>query len=266
MLPHSFMKFFLTAIVICLSTGLAEAQILNFEKYRKPGDKELYNKILGELSVNFSLNNRSLNSEGEADLYIGSNIASDLGYFVKNHAYYFFGDLIYSRVGDQAITSAGFVHLRSNFWRNRFLSYEVFSQAQFDEARGLDQRFLLGTGIRLKITDTDQTKIALGTGFMLEKEKWDAVNKDLLKSTNYLSFAHRFNERTDVSTIGYFQTGFDPAIDSFRSRVSGEFIIKTNIFASFSYTTSFFIFYEDRPVIASNKVIFSLTNGFTWSF
>ncbi|MEX0719466.1 MAG: DUF481 domain-containing protein [Balneolaceae bacterium] len=260
------MKFLFTLITLCLGTNMVQAQILNFEKYRKPGDPEVQKAVVGELSLDFSLNNRSLNREGETDLYIGSNIASDLGYFIKNHAFYVFGDLVYSAVGDQAITSTGFLHLRTNLWRNRLLSYEIFSQGQFDEARGLNQRFLAGSGLRLKLTDTDRTKIAIGAGLMLEKEKWGSISKTLIKSTNYISLAQAINERMQVSAITYYQTGYDPAIEAFRNRISGELTIKAQVYASFSYTTSFFIFYDDRPIIPNTKTVFSLSNGFAWSF
>ncbi|MEX0608620.1 MAG: DUF481 domain-containing protein [Balneolaceae bacterium] len=260
------MKVFLTLLLFVTGTNLAEAQILNFEKNRKPGDPELEKTVVGALSLDFSLNNRSLNRDGETDLYIGSNIATNLGYFLKKHAFYSFGDLVYSAVGDQAITSAGFLHLRANFLRNRVLSYEIFGQGQFDEARGLNKRYLAGAGLRFKLVDNDRTIIAAGTGLMFEKEQWNSENKNLLKSTNYISISQKVNERMQVSSIGYYQTGFDSAIDAFRNRISGEFTVKANVFSSFSYTTSFFIYYEDRPILPITKTVFSLTNGFSWNF
>ena len=260
------LKTFAPFFLLCFCTQVTHAQILNFEKYRKPGDTEKQKSLVGQVSLDFSLNNRSLNQNGEADLYVGTNIASDVAYFLADHAYYLFGDLVYSAVGEQEITSTGFIHARANLLRRRFLSYELFAQSQFDQARGMDQRLLAGGGLRFKLADTEQNKLAIGTGLMLEKEKWESQHKSLLKTTNYISFAHRFNDRIRFSTIGYYQTGYDDMIEALRNRISGEFVLQANIFGSFSYTTSFFIFYEDKPIELVNKLIFSLTNGFLWKF
>lgn len=256
---------FLAALVLVFCEN-SQAQILNFEKYRKPGENEVQKKIIGEVSVDFALNNRSLNQNGETDIYVGTNIASDLARFTPDHAYYVFGDLIYSAVGEQEISSTGFVHLRANFWRKRITSYEMFTQAQFDQARNMDRRLLAGAGLRFKLIDNSQSKIAAGTGLMVEKERWSAIEKSLLKSTSYLSFAHSFNERVQFSTIGYFQSGYDENIEAFRNRISGEFILSAQIIGSLSYKTTFFIFYEDKPVEPVNKLIFTLTNGIVWRF
>lgn len=258
--------------MLLFGSSVTHAQILNFEKYRKAGDPALHNKVLGKIDLDLSLNNRSMNSAGEPDLYIGTSIATDLAYFLKKHAFYSFGNLVYSSVGEQEITRAGFVHLRSNFLRNRKLSYETFAQAQFDGARGLEQRLLAGSGIRLKIADSQKSRIAFGTGVMLEREHWKhgdpsvSITKKLVKSTSYLSLTHSVNERVNFTTIGYFQSGYDPGISKFRNRISGEFTFKANIVSTLSFTSSLFLFYESRPIVDIPKTVFSLTNGFSWSF
>src|SRR5690606_9299151 len=102
---------------------------------------------------------------------------------------------------------------------------------------------------------------------MFEQEKWRfpktdrLVQADLFKSSNYLSLQSAINEYMDLNLVNYYQTGYDPAIDSFRNRLTLSLILNANLTDRLSLTNSFDMAYEDKPVIPITKLIYTLKTG-----
>ncbi len=64
----------------------------------------------------------------------------------------------------------------------------------------------------------------------------------------------------------YYQGGYDQEEELFRNRMSGDAVITVKLTDQLAFNTSFSAQYEDKPIIAINNWVYSLTNGFKFSF
>jgi hypothetical protein len=195
--------------------------------------------------------------------------AGDLAFTTTKHVYYVIGDINYFKSTGGPLLSTGYLHLRSNLLRKRTLSYEVFTQGQYDQGRRLKERYLLGAGTRWRILD----ELALGTAIMQEYEEWRMISneestvvKSLTKFSSYLTGKVNFTENMALSLTGYYQTGYDPEISSFRNRVSGDAALEIKIGARLSFRMRYVIAYEEKPIIAISKTVYSFSNGIMYEF
>lgn len=264
-----FCRFFLQSVsFIILFTSYftsGYSQILNVEKSRI--DKDSSNYFLGNISFSLTSNNRSAAADDPIEFF-SMNGKGELAYFSRQHAYMLLTNLEYLAINKDPFISTGYVHGRTNFYRNKKLSYEIFSQAQYDLLRGLDIRLLAGASLRLILFKNDKYRFTVSTGLMEEFEKWqhpdkvsESVSIRMLKSSNYFSFRGKINQYIDINSITYYQVGYDNRIGDFRPRVNGEMNLLFKINKRFSLKTSFAGSYETRPIVPITKYIYSFTNG-----
>jgi hypothetical protein len=265
------LSIFFLLISLCCLIDTVPAQILNVEKQRLSGDSVNY--FLGNITAAFSANNLSINDEGETVSFVGLNANSDFGYISEHHSFMLLSDFNYAATSDDPINSTGYGHFRINFLRDRDLSYEAFTQLQYDQGRGMEVRWLAGGGIRLHLLKKKDVGIYAGIGAMYENEVWETpgaeertVTLRLWKSSNYLSSRIRFNEHVNLNLIAYYQTGYDFDREFFRHRVSSDLNLLVGITEVLSLTTSVFAGYENRPVVPITKFIYSVSNGIQLSF
>jgi hypothetical protein len=107
---------------------------------------------------------------------------------------------------------------------------------------------------------------------MYEYEKWQVPDSDeevdvnFFKSTNYLSFRATINEFVDINTVNYFQTGYDNKIDQFRNRLSSTTVLNSKFTDKISWTNTFEISYEDKPIVNITNLIYSFKTGISLDF
>jgi hypothetical protein len=258
------MKIYLTLIFVLVLCRL-EAQILNIEKNRAKGDTT--NVFNGEIEFNFNLFNRNAGKD-DSNNYFNISANSNLIYFSVNHAYLLVGNINYMEVSDNPILQTGYQHFRINLFSHRKLSYELFSQYQYDRIRGLRNRWLGGGGIRLDLIDDENDHLYLGIGIMQEYERWAVpdeentfVSPSITKSANYMSYQTRMADKITLQTITYYQFGYDKLIDQMRHRITANANIDVGISDQLSLTINFTGVYENNPVIPITKFIYSLSNG-----
>jgi len=192
----------------CVLVGLlilsssAQAQIVNvLSKVTKQSE----DGFSGNLALSFT------EKEGNTELlqYSGSSLAH---YKSGDHVVSWIGTGSYLRKGavDSDPIKKMFSHLRYRYFLKDWVSGEVFGQWEFDEARLLKSRMLLGVGPRMPFSITEEFSAAVGVALMLEREI--EKNHDLdfaksgeyvLRSSNYLELA--FNHE---DTVGFQVTMF----------------------------------------------------------
>ncbi len=253
--------------------AIASGQILNIEKSRLDSlsGKRAYR--IG-LETRFNFFNQSASDQDEARFL---SISNDLNgvYAPGKHAYVALGTLKYTANNSDPILNNGYAHLRANFnYKNRW-SQEVFGQTQYDNFRGLKERYILGAGIRWKAVYEEDFALIIGSGPMYEREVWrqpsysekqgiEEVN--LLKLSNYFIIRWDITDQINFNSIAYYQVGYDEAIDAARNRTSVNANINVKLSKYLSYTTALKLAYEDKPIIPINKLIYSIENGLTLSF
>ncbi|WP_299821828.1 DUF481 domain-containing protein [uncultured Pontibacter sp.] len=257
-------------------TPEANAQILNIERARV--NRDTANYLTGRLGVDFSMFNRNA-GKNNPNNYLQLTFTGDLAYISTNHSYLLLNYYNYllvnydSRELRNTVASTGYSHLRTNLFRKRKLSYELFAQAQTDQARGLELRTLLGGGIRVAVLRSNDVNLYFGTGLMHEHEAWknpelDQVLEvsDLLKSTNYFSAKVKLSEQISTDAIAYYQVGHDDTIDKFRNRISGDVTFNFKLNSKFSFRTNFNCVYEDEPIVPVTKFVYAISNGVQVNF
>ncbi len=263
-------------LLLFMTAGTAEAQILNIERVRVSRDTTDY--WTGRGSLDFSMFNRNA-GKNNPNNYLSLTGKADVAYISKQHAYMLFNNLNYVLInyasGEERNTVAnnGFSHLRVNLFHRRRLSYEIYSQYQYDDARGLNTRLLNGGGLRIALLRSDDVSLYLGSSLMWEHESWRDPEEaglvhlsDLAKSSNYISTRARISESVSINSIFYFQTGYDPLVSSFRHRVSGDIAVTAKITKVLSLRTGFNCTYENQPIVPVTKFIYSITNGIELAF
>ena len=130
------------------------------------------------------------------------------------------------------ITKKGFAHLRTT--KDLFTNYqmEVFTQYEFNEFLLLNDRYLLGTGLRIGLQKSELTNTHIGIGLMVEKEIYDLSienEKNLLRSTNYIKNNITLNSNIELSNTAYFQIASDN-LNDYRILYDGGLDFHVNVF------------------------------------
>ncbi|NND95633.1 MAG: DUF481 domain-containing protein [Flavobacteriales bacterium] len=255
-----------TIILAFLIWGSTEAQILRINKVSLMADS--VERVSGYVALDANLNNGNSTAE-EQITFTSIRGTADLSYTSEKHVYFIISDARYFKSTGGPLQSTGYTHLRSILLNNNRLSYELFGQAQYDEGRNLNRRLLAGGGLRFRLLE----ELAIGTGIMQEFELWELpgeegifTDRNLTKSTSYISGRVKFSEYVTATITGYYQTGFDRSIDGMRNRVSGDASVDIKIASKFDFNLRYTLSYDERPIIPLSKTVYVLGTGVKYSF
>lgn len=249
--------------ILFLLAGSLSGQILKVDRRSVLKDTSHY--WYGNLDFRLNVNNGSTTPE-KSFVFIGLKGNLDVNYASKEHAYMLVNNINYFTTGTGPFVSTGYAHFRINWYRRRTLSYETFSQIQYDRGRNLQRRVLTGGGIKINFFQRKKSYFHAGIGMMYESESWRDFEGtirqvNLAKSSSYLGGVFELNENLDINLTCYYQTGYADQLDQYLHRLSGDFNLILQINERFQYVTNFQLQYESRPIIMINKVFYSLTNG-----
>ena len=264
------MRYLSILLLITFVHHFVDGQILKVDKASLDADSSGY--FTGSINLDFNLNNRGATAEQEVT-FRGLTANADVVYVAQKHAYILINTINYFKSTGGPLISTGYAHFRINLWRRKKLSYETFTQVQYDDGRNMPFRFLQGVGTRLNIKNSKKTKLHIGIGAMFEREKWrtleeenETLERNIWKASNYLGGQFTFNDFVRFNVICYYQGGYDRDSDIFRNRVSGDLVLRVKLTEKLSFLNSFTLQYEDRPIIPINNFLYSLTNGLQWNF
>ncbi len=252
----------------CLSFT-AQGQILNIERHRLKDDTA--KAFIANVRFGLNLNNRSAAEDAPVNLF-GVNSAVNALYRTEHHGYILVGQTDYLKINDNTFLNFGFLHFRVNLLRDRRFNYEVFSQASYDNFRGLDPRLVAGGGVRYKLVEQERSDIILGMGAFYENERWlhpfteQLVQVDFLKFSSYVSFRQDIAENIDFNTVVYYQTTWDQGISALRNRLSGAINLNSKLTKKLALNNNFEFSYEDQPIVPITKFIYSLRVGLQYNF
>lgn len=263
-----------SVIWLLLSVTTVYGQILNVEKQRSSGIDSA--QWLGNVDFSFSLKEQQTKT-------LSANLNTNLVYFSSKHSYILIGKLSSLRGNGESLVSHGYGHVRVNFFRKKKLSYELFSQIQYDEVRGMKQRNLIGGNIRYTLKDKDNYLLSIGTGVMYEREQWEwNVTEDDLneaegftqiglikplteapKNNTYISLKYDISKNMYLNFITYYQAKFDQLN---KPRISGEAKFNVIISKRLRFVASGTWWHDAAPVVPIDKTNYAITNGLKYSF
>ena len=164
------------------------------------------------------------------------------------------------------ITNKGFAHLRIT--KDLFINYqmEVFTQYEFNEYLLLNDRYLLGTGLRIGLQKSELSSTYIGIGLMVEKETYniDAEDeKSLLRSTNYIKNNIILTSNIDWSNTAYFQIA-SADLNDHRILYNGGLDFHVN--ESFAFTIELNYRYDNDPQGNLGSGYIQISNGVSFNF
>lgn len=247
----------MSIVLFVLIGNLSNAQILNFNKRALQNDSV---KWLGQINIFF-------NAIAQEVTVANMGYNFDVIRKFKKHSAMGISKLSFARSNSETLLSDGYVHVRGVFNRNNKFSEEVFGQIQYNAIRGLDDRNLLGVGLRYLLLDKEKYGILAGVGVIQEWENWTynevLTSTSILKSSNYISFYGDVNEQFHFNVISYFQA---PLSSIFNPRVSLEINLNLKITEKLKFTSSFTLYYDNKPVVPIDNYVLKFKNGLGYRF
>ena len=232
------------------------AQILNVESLRKVTDTSGWS---GSASVNFSLK-RNVND------FVTVSSGIHIQYKMKKHLVLFKNDVSFQKIEGENFDNSLVSHLRYNYRFHDRIAWEVFTQGQYNKVNLINFRGLLGTGPRIKLTNSENYKFYLGTLAMFEYEEVDDGVTPLqrnLRGSSYLSFSLYPTERISMVSTTYYQPLFKQFIDY---RISSESSLLVEMFTNFALKTTYRFIYDAVPAVGIPNSQYEFTTGITYSF
>ncbi len=190
-------------------------------------------------------------------------------YLSKNYHGFVFGSLQQERKDDSFFTNKGMVHGRIIWRSTQHLLLESFVQKQFNESILLDDRNLVGGGVRLALQPQgSKFNVYLGIGAMGEherindKERGD-ITTHLVRSTNYINWTWQLDERITTSATGYYQFHVRRFQD-YRILFEGSITFRLTTKLAFPLRVN--IRYDNEPPTGIRKHDVEIFNGLRYTF
>lgn len=247
-----------------------QAQILNVESLRIYSDSS--HNLFGSSGLGFSGFNR-YTAESKSEFFLGLNGNMNIGYFKEKFALYSINSFNLVLLGGTPLANTAYSHQRIHLLHKRKLSYEGFVQAQYDKARKMDSRYLVGGMARVRIYMTKTSRLFMGIGPMLEQENWvnpEAADTPIsvlfLKGTGYMAFRTKIGESSSASAVCYYQAGYDKAIAGMRNRFVGDAALQFSITKKLRFQTGVTVGYDPLPIVPVNKFTLNYSNNFLLTF
>jgi len=169
-------------------------------------------------------------------------------------------EINYDRAGGVDFENDGFQHLRLSKHLNADYTSETFVQNQFDPVRKIENRKLLGSGVRIKLSE--KNFLGLSTFYELEALNNDVVNKDI-RLSSYLQLDFELSEKVQFLTTTYIQ----PNVRQFSDfKLSTESQLNFEITKNLSFTNTIEAIYDNYPASGVKEFSYSLQNGIKFNF
>jgi hypothetical protein len=247
---------YLTILYSLLSLNFLSAQIVNIEDRR--------NSVLDTAGWSGFLDLRFNLIENGATI-ISTRSSARVDYLKDRHHFFSISQYNFGKVEDEAFLEDGFQHFRYNFrWRTK-LTWEAFTQLQYNEKINLRMRWLLGAGPRFTIFDNQKNKMFIGLLYLYEyneeffEEDQNIFSREHRLST-YFSFILKPTSTLSFSGTTYFQ----PSVDNFR--VASQHSLNFKILKNLSFSSGLGLSYDSSPPGDVVNLIYQFTNGIRWTF
>lgn len=234
----------------------ASAQILNAESLRKVTDTSGWS---GTASANFALK-RNVNDF----LVLGTDI--HVQYKMNKHLILFKNDINFQKIEDDRFENSGITHVRYNYRFRPRVAWEAFVQGQYNKVNLIDFRGLVGTGPRIKLTNSEKYKFYAGMLAMFEYEEvTDGITplqRNFRKST-YLSFSLYPTDNISIVSTTYYQ----PLVKNFSDyRLSSQNSLLVELVKNFGLKINYTFVYDAFPAVGIPNSQYDFSTGVTYSF
>ena len=247
---------YLTIFYSLLSANFLAAQIVNIEDRR--------NSVLDTAGWSGLLDLRFNLIENGATV-ISTRSSARVDFLKDRHHFFSISQYNFGKVEDAAFIEDGFQHLRYNYhWKSK-ITWEVFTQLQYNEKINLRLRWLLGTGPRFTILDNTKNKMFIGTLYLYEyNEEFFEEDQNIFSREHRLSAYFSFVLKPTTTLTFSGTTYFQPSVDNFR--ISSQHSLNFKIIKNLSFSSGFGLSYDSSPPGEVVNLIYQFTNGIRWTF
>lgn len=248
------MRTILTMLIIMAGFG-ASGQVLNIEQQRIITDTIGWSGTVG-FSSSLTKNSSTL---------LSVNMKDHVQYKTDTALYLMFLDYGLTKSKESDFDNAGTLHFRYNYKIKPYLTFEAFTQGQFNKLLNVQFRWLSGCGPRFKVIGKKHFRVYAAALYMYEFEEVESprlFHRDH-RLSNYISATWKFKSSAIVTNTLYYQ----PLISSFADyRIFNQFDLNFKITKNLSFTTSWRYFFDSNPpenVVHSTQF---LSNEITYQF
>ena len=198
--------------------------VINTEALRLTADTQ---RIQGTLGFDFGM------SRNKSGRFLRPGLRTRIEFHPKASRYMFLAEYAMTAFTDieaegqpkQLFNNRGFAHFRYNRDLNSYITWEAFTQYQFDLVQEIDRRILIGTGCRWTLANKSEYFMFLGSLYMYEYEESSAEEDMVIyykhhRLSNYVSAGCSFNDHVQVTVTTYYQPRIDRWSDCRNSLVS----------------------------------------------
>ncbi len=179
------------------------------------------------------------------------------------------GSIQHGREDGSPFTNKGMVHGRIIRQLANHIRIESFAQKQFNESIQLNDRNLIGGGLRFNaLPPKSKYNLYIGIGAMWENEHINEPNggeikTHIIRSTNYVNWTLQFNETLSTSATGYYQAHVKRLLDY---RILFEGRIKLSYTKKLSFPLKINFRYDNEPPAGVRKHDLEIFNGLSYTF
>lgn len=247
--------FLLLLIAVLAAPEFVQGQVVNIEAKRLDADEPGWSGSLDFLLTLTKTVNRVMQVEGK----------SQLQWQKKKHRVLLLNDWTLIRAEGADLVNKGYSHLRYNYQWTPLVTWEAFTQGQFNQIQKQQFRALAGTGPRFRIVEQDSFGLYLGTLYMYEYEEL-AENLGVghfNRMSSYISVNYIATKVLAVDHITYYQ----PVLTNFSDfRISTESVLALALTKYVTFKVSFNLIYDSLPPPDVPNVSYELTNGIGFQF
>jgi len=259
-------KIPLLFIGVIFSFHFLNAQVVNIESLRMKTN-DLRSLLLSNIDFSYSNNN------GNYYYDIGTGIGATFKSKNRENIYFAVGNYNLIRSEGEDFQNKWFIHLRYNHEFTDVFRTELFAQSQSNQVLDVNSRNLIGAGLRLKFvllkaSDLEKNdtglRFYLGTAYMYEVEKSDAINSSLYnhRHSSYLSFSgHIPKTALSVTNTLYYQPLYENFSD-YRLTNQLQFNISLNEKNTLSFNTTFNYSYDSNTPLNRSEFSSYIKFGF----
>ncbi len=252
-------NIYLVLLLIILSFYNSLAQI-NTERYRKDSDSVGFSAI-----ANIEITAMTGNTDFQ---FI--NLGGRLNYNWGKSYTFLVADGGFGWDDGKRIFNQALLHLRHVHSLNDLLQIEVFAQTDFNKKRLLEERELIGAGLRYKILTFDNTKFRLGASYFYEHEKYDVPANSIHGSnlfanrlSTYLTFELEIKEDVKLITVNYLQ----PQIGKWEDfRITSDLSLLVGLTSFIDLSVGFSLRYDAEPPETIKPTDTKTKFGFSFRF
>jgi hypothetical protein len=195
------MKRTLLLLTVLLFPALLSAQLVNIESKRMQTDSVRF-----ALNADFSFSHT--NNDGSQVNQVDAALTTQLKSKDLRKIYFLLGNYKLIDSGERNLENAWFLHGRFNYKLSELVRLESFIQGQYNQLLIVEQRNLIGAGLRVKWVDKERFNGYVGNSYMYEVEYSDRAGTTNYNHRNstYLTLSYTAkSEKFSVTNTVYYQ-------------------------------------------------------------